>query len=324
MIILESLNFTQQSNRTGMMHTIKLLLFFAIIFLLSSCETGMVQVIPDNDSYSTTGISKIKIENYVNRLYIDIIGREPTDIEQANEVDSLNENELSEEIRLKLIDKLMTDTTYSVNEGSYYEAYCNNLYLLAKIRCLEGISDVEINSDFLSNIKNSAYTDSLEMNWEGYYEKQNQIRRLELLLSSDEELVKGNISYHEVYSFMIDNSVFDELNMNAFNFIRASFDQLLFRIPTEEEYNEAFDMVEYGMTGQLLGELGNSKDDYVNIIIHSDAMKEGMIRWAFQVFLQRAGTPEEVATLLEEYIQHEDINQIIAKILVTDEYANFY
>ena len=53
-------------------------------------------------------------------------------------------------------------------------------------------------------------------------------------------------------------------------------------------------------------------------------MKEGMIRWAFLTFLLREGTPSEVASLLEDYIEHNDINQIIAKIVVTDEYANFF
>lgn len=301
------------------------ILYSVLLFsLFISCDARLEEIIPDNDSYSTTGISRIKIENYVNRLYIDLIGREPTDVEQSIEVDSLNENDLSKDSRLDLIYRLMTDTSYSINEGSYQAAFSLNLYLLAKIRCLEGVSDAEIVQMRLGPLYNGAMQDSLEQNWEEYYKKINEIRRYELVLRSAEDLRLGKIKYHEMYAFMIDNGLYDMFNMNTFNFVRASFDQLLFRLPTTQEYDQAFDMVENEMTTELLGELGNSKADYIDILIHSVAMKEGMIRWAFQVFLQRPGSPAEIATLLEEYKVHENINHIIAKIVVTDEYANFY
>lgn len=299
-------------------------LLIAIIAILYSCDSRVEKLIPENDSFSSTGVSKIKIENYINRLFIDLIGRGPTDIEKTVEIDKLNSNDLSEESRLDLINRLMTDSTYSENEGSYLEAYCNNLYLLAKIRCLEGVTDAEIVGMKLVDLRLGAYQDSLAANWEKYFEKLNNIRRYELMLGSTERLISGDLEYHEIYAFMIDNGVYDIINMNAFNFIRASFDQLLFRLPIEEEFNQAFDMVEFGLPNQLLGENGNSKEDYINIIINSTAMKEGMIRWAYQVFLQREGTAAEVATLLELYKQDESINQIITKIIVTDEYANFY
>lgn len=307
----------------GVTRAISAFLSLFIIFFCYSCDSSIEEVIPGNDSYSTTGISKIKIENYVNRLFIDIIGREPTDIEQNIEVDSLNENDLSKVSRFDLIYRLMTDTTFSANEGSYHEAFCNNLYLLAKIRCLEGVTDAEISFQS-GGLKGSAKQDSINQNWESYYEKMEKVKRYELLLHSKVELQIGLIYYHEIYAFMIDNGVYDVINMNSFNFIRASFDQLLFRIPTEQEYTQAFEMVEKDLPGDLLGQFGNSKEDYIDIMIHSVAMKEGMIRWAFQVFLQRPGTPAEIATLLQEYQVHQNINDIIAKIVVTDEYANFY
>ncbi len=295
-----------------------------IVFTFSSCEKTEDLIIDDNESFSNTGISGIKIENYVNRLFIDLIGREPTNEEQVQEAEILNDNELSEASRLDLINRLMKDTTFRVNEGSYQEAYSLNLYLLAKIRCLEGITDQIIRSDFLSNFKGNAFRDSLNGDWESYYKNINEIRRCEYLLRTPEQLRTGAIKYHETFAFLIDNPVYDEFNMNTFNFIRASFDQLLFRLPTEEEYSQAFNMVEGQQLNALLGQSGNSKADYIDILIHSAAMKEGMIRWAFLTFLLREGTPSEVASLLEDYKEHNDINQIIAKIVVTDAYANFF
>jgi hypothetical protein len=308
----------------GVQRVAKALFSLLLICLIISCDSRLEEIIPDNDSFSTTGISKIKIENYVNRLFIDLIGREPTDIEQSIEADTLNKNNLSEESRLDLIYRLMEDTSFSINEGSYQEAFSLNLYLLAKIRCMEGVSDAEIRQMRLNPLYDEASADSLAQDWENYYKVLNEIKRYELMLRSAEDLRLGLIKYHEMYAFMIDNALYDMFNMNTFNFVRASFDQLLFRIPTEQEYDQAFDMVENNLPNELLGQLGNSKADYINILINSVAMKEGMIRWAFQVFLQREGTPDEIASLLEEYKINENINDIIAKIVVTDEYANFY
>jgi hypothetical protein len=56
--------------------------------ILLSCETDIV-VVDGNTPYSTFNISDIKIENYVNRLYIDIVGREPLDDELVTEVNRL-------------------------------------------------------------------------------------------------------------------------------------------------------------------------------------------------------------------------------------------
>ena len=305
-------------------NTYKIVIVFLFLALLYSCDSRKELLIPENDSFSSQGVSKIKIENYVNRLFIDLIGRGPTNTEKTIEVDKLNENDLSEESRVVLINRLMTDTSFSVNEGSYNEAYVSNLYLLAKIRCLEGASDGRIQDSDISDYEIGAFKDSLDQDWDGYYKKMNEIRKLKLILASKGEMLKGNLRYHELYGFMINNSIYDFLNMNAFNFIRASFDQLLFRIPSEQEYNQAFDMVELGLPNNLFGETGNSKEDYVRIMINSSAMKEGMIRWVFQVFLQREGSAAEVATLLELYKENENVNQIITKLIATDEYANFY
>ena len=305
-------------------HLFKPLFLVFLFSLLWGCNSKFEEVVPGNESFSSAGISKIKIENYVNRLFIDIIGRGPTDVEKSIEVDLLNEADLSEEVRLDLINRLMTDETPSENEGSYLEAYCNNLYLLAKIRCLDGTSDNEIFQRKVNDLITQVEQDSIAQNWEGYNKGLSELRRYEWMFDSPNKLFSGDIKYHELYTFMIDNGFYDELNMNSFNFIYATFDELLFRFPLEQEYERAYEMVEFSMPNTIFGEYGNSKEDYINIMINSTAMKEGMIRWAYQVFLQREGAAAEVATLLESYKVDEDINQVIAKILVTDEYANFY
>ena len=111
--------------------------------------------------------------------------------------------------------------------------------------------------------------------------------------------------------------------MNTFNFIRATFDQLLWRFPSEQEFDRVFNMIEFNQTGELFGALGSDKNDYIAILIESEGMLEGMIIWAIRSLLSRDPTPDELFPILQDYLQTKSINTVISQILVTDEYANF-
>ena len=286
-----------------------------------SCSEELV-VTDGNDPYSTFNISDLKIENYVNRLYIDIIGREPLDVELEATVKRLKAGSLKREVRDSIIYSLMTDTTYRENEFSYKAAFVQNLYNIAKVRCLEGASDADFELR-IGILKNAALIDSLLGNLDGYYLAQYLIKLDEAVLESRQALYDGVIRYHEMYGLMINNSVYDLINMNTFNFVRATFDQLLWRLPTTEEFDRSFNMIEYNQTGTLFGSVGSDKKDYIQILIGSNEMLEGMVIWSFQTLLSRVPTADEMVTLLPVYIQTHDINWVIAQILVTDEYANF-
>jgi hypothetical protein len=285
------------------------------------CSEDLI-VIDDNLPYSTFNISDIKIRNYVNRIYIDIIGREPLDAELESVVVQLKEGGLKREAREQLIYMLMTDTTYRENEYSYKAAFVQNLYNHAKVRCLEGVSDEEIQLE-ISILSFGALQDSLLGKWDNYYDKQNIIRNNQDVLFSREAMYDGLITYHQMYGFMINNSIYDRINMNTFNFIRATFDQLLFRLPTQQEFNECFPMIQYNQAGELFGQSGSNKNDYIQILTESNEMLEGMLIWCYQVLLSRPPSAAEVITLLPDYLITKDIRRVFAQIMVTDEYANF-
>lgn len=297
-------------------------LVLACLLMTLSCTKESLVVVGDNPPYSTFNISDIKIENYVNRIYIDIIGREPLDDELIFEVDRLKAAGLNRETRDSIIYQLMTDTTYKENEFSYKAAYVQNLYNLAKVRCIEGVPDYDIQLK-IGILKNGAYTDSLEGNWDNYYSKLSEIRRNQATLDSRQAFYDGLLYYHQMFAFMIDNAIYDIINMNTFNFVRATFDELLWRLPTSQEYQKCFDMIETNQPEEIFGRLGSSKNDYINILTESNEMYEGMIIWCYQVFMSRPPTSGEIVTLLPVYLQTKDINWVIAQILVTDEYANF-
>jgi len=162
---------------------------FFLLFLglsLMSCSEELV-VTDGNDPYSTFNISDLKIENYVNRLYIDIIGREPLDVELEATVKRLKAGSLKREVRDSIIYSLMTDTTYRENEFSYKAAFVQNLYNIAKVRCLEGASDADFELR-IGILKNAALIDSLLGNLDGYYLAQYLIKLDEAVLESRQAL----------------------------------------------------------------------------------------------------------------------------------------
>ena len=275
-----------------------------ILLIAISCQKETIHV-PDNDAPIINNVPAIKIENYINRVFIDIVGREPFDEEIATELQALKDGKLSKESREALIVKLQTNTDFIEGDSSYTQAYHQHLYDLAKIRCLEGTSDV-----YMQNKINNA-------------DDPADALRLQLVLSSRKDMQNGSIKYNEVFGRMIYNLVYDEINMNTFNFVNASFDNLLWRFPTNAEFQEGYEMVEYNNSATIFGQVGQNKTDYVNIFSNSREMYEGMIIWSFQQNLSRRPTTEETASFLSDFINHKDIKIIQRQIMLTDEYANF-
>lgn len=281
-------------------------LYWIICLLLfcSACEKETITV-TDNEAPQINNTPQIKIENYVNRLFIDLIGREPLDSEMAEEVEALKNNSLDLASRKALIDKLQTSTDPVDGDGSYTAAYHSYLYNLAKIRCIEGASDAVIN-EFIDGAQTPA-----------------DEARLQNILDSQAKMLNGEITYDEMLAYMIYNRVYDEINMNSFNFVNATFENLLWRFPTDAELTEGYRMVEYNVSSNLFGQTGQNKTDYVNILAGSREMFEGLIIWAYQQLLSRRPSTEETAVLLEDFFEHRNIRLVQRSIMTSDEYANF-
>lgn len=272
------------------------------LFLMSCKEETII--VPDNNPPIVSAVPLVKIENYINRVFIDLIGREPIDNEMSNEVAALRTADLSEQARLDLIQKLQTSTDFIEGDTSYQRAYYQYLYNVGKIRLLEGASDAKI----AERIEND--------NSEGDL-------RLIAVLNSRKDLLDGSINVEGMFQRMIHNRIYDDINMNSFNFVNATFDNLYWRFPTDTEFNAAYNMVEFNMNQNFLGTQGANKTDYVNIIATNKEMSEGIIIWVYQTLLARRPTTEETAVLLDDFFVHKDIRLIQQAVMVKDEYANF-
>jgi hypothetical protein len=295
----------------------------ALVFLFSSCkkEEELV-VISGNTIPDYNGTPTILVENYVNRLFIDLIGREPTDIEMESKVNFLKSGSLSSGIREQLVDDLMFSTEFIEGDSSYTKAYFLKFYNDMKGRFLEGASEATIYEEY-----------ALWTNLVAFSLQQGNLFEAELLqleadkikgvLDSRIQLRDDLITVDEMVRRMCFNSLFDDINMNTFNFVNATFDQIFYRFPTEAEFEQAYNIIEFNLAGTLFGTVAQNKNEYLELLTGINEFEEGMIRWAYKSLLSRDPNSAEVIDLLDDFQNNNDIQTVQKKILITDEYAGF-
>lgn len=303
-------------------HHIKSLFLIVLILLtLFSCKKEQ-QIVGNNNAPYYDEVPTVLVEFYVNRLFIDLIGREPFDEEMANEVAFLRSYDLSMESRDSLILKLQTDTNYIPGDSSYKMAYYHRMYEILKVRLMEGASNSEINQ-FSSNAYNQYVVDSIAGKMLDAYNKLLDYRNLNDVVKSEMQYYNGEISIRDVHRRMIYNAVYDEINMNVFNYINAVFDNLLFRYPTTFEFDESYKMISDNTPQILLGQSGQSKYDFADIICDSRGFYEGVIQWAYLTLLARVPTSEETDRIMNTFYYDYDFQYIQRQIMISDEYAHF-
>jgi hypothetical protein len=299
----------------------KISYIFLVLLGFLSCKKD-VKIIADNDAPYYGELPTFLLENYVNRLYIDLIGREPLDAEMEKDVQFLRDEDVTLESRVELINKLQFDTTFIEGDLSYKFAYYHRMYDMLKVRLLEGASNEYIGSRL--SIHYSGYVvDSVNGNMLNANKKLLKYHTLNNVLKAELQYYNGDIEINEVHRRMVFNSVYDEINMNTFNFINAAFDNLLFRYPTAYEFDEVFKMIEYNTAQIVLGGSANNKGDFTYLICNSKEFYEGSIVWCYGTLLARNPTTEETAILLDSYFFDKDFQKVQRFVMKTDEYAHF-
>ena len=292
-----------------------------IIFLIFSCEKDS-EIINNNNAPYYSEIPTLLLENYVNRVYIDLIGREPLDQEMINDVQFLRDTDVSLESRDSLLLRLQYDTTYVEGDSSYKFAYFHRIYEMMKVRLIEGASNSYIGSE-LNTFYNNYIQDSINGNMLDAYKRLLKYNQLNNVLESELQYYHGEIEINEMCRIMINNPVYDNINMNTFNFVNAAFDNLLFRYPTEYEFDQVYKMIDDNTAQIVLGSSGNNKEDFTYIICDSREFYQGMIIWTYNTLLARNPTSVEVDLLMNDFYFSHDYQWLQRQIMKTDEYAHF-
>lgn len=299
-----------------------LVLCFLLLGSLWSCRKTNERIVPNNQAPWYDGVPTVLVENYVNRLFIDLLGREPIDAEMDEHVAFLRAGNLSLDARAALITRIQTDTLPVAGDSSYASVYYKRLYEQMKVRLLEGVSDANLNQE-IGILRQGAVVDSLNGDSTAMREKQALMRKFELVLQSQWDYRYGLQNLDTVCARMVDNPVYDFINMNSFNFINATFDNLYFRFPTQSEFERAYEMVDASEPASLFGQTGSNKDDYIRIVVAQREFWQGLVIWAYKTMLARDPASAEVYQAMQQLQQNRNFHLTLRNILVTDEYANF-
>lgn len=295
-----------------------LLLFTTII----SCKKDKEIIVPDNTIPYYNGISKVVLQNYINRLYIDLIGREALDAEMEQEENYLRSNDLSISAREQIIIKLQTDTAHIVGDSSYMYAYYNRFYETCKARVLEAASSDIINQR-MGEINYSAILDSINGDSLNFQIRKQEVIKLIKVIACEADYRNDSIEVKDIFARMLNNAIYDQINMNTFNFLNASFNDLFFRYPTNNEFNAGYNMVEYNTPDVLFGKSAQNKGDYLQLLVNSQEFYEGIIRWQYKNLLAREPSTQEAYTLMQSFFNDHDVQKVQRYIMRSDEYANF-
>ena len=291
------------------------------LIIVSSCKKDTL-VIDDNNPPVYSAIPTVLIENYINRIYIDLIGREPLDSEMEIDVQYLRDNDVSIESRDSLIYKLQFDTLYIEGDESYKFAYFHRIYDMVKVRLIEGASNGDI-SFYMSNHYADYEVDSVAGNLIEAQKHLLKYYRLSAIIDSELDYYNNIIDIKEMHKRMIYNSIYDQINMNTFNFVNAAFDNLLFRYPTQNEFNNSYFMIEDNQPFTIFGYSGSNKLDFTNLICDSREFYEGIIQWTYLTMLARIPTSIERDFLMNNFYITTDFQKLQRFIMTTDEYAHF-
>ncbi len=296
--------------------------FFMLALAVSCKKDPEIVTFTDNTIPPYSEVSTLLVENYVNRLYIDLIGREPTDGEMSADVAALEAGQLSAAARTTVVDKLMNNTAYIEGDSSYAHAYHLKFYDDQKARFLNGASEVDMYESYYLYYYISVQ-DSIAGNMLASQLNRAEANKMRAAIESNRDLRLGTITVSEMCRRMCFNAIYDDINMNTFNYINATFDNLYFRFPTEAELDAAYAPVDYNGSGVLFGQVINSKTEYLNVLLNNAEFAEGMIRWAYSSLLSREPQTIEVFNLLDDFNNGENIEAVQISILITDEYAGF-
>ncbi len=275
------------------------------VFFIASCSKTNDVIVPGNVPPPDHTIDSSTIEIYLNKVYINLLGREPVGNEKSDGMMLLRQNNFSETTRQQFLESIFDKPDYM-----------NNLFTVANHEYLSDLDSMEIVGQvtlynlLLSQPQYAPFYDVL----------QYEIDRMEILLQTRHDLITQTIDYRQMLQRCTNNYFYDQINMGTENFVISTFQNFLFRYPTDAELANGKTMVD-GNNAVLFFQLGKSKTDYLNVFFSSNDYYEGQVRNTFRKYLFREPTSAEEAYYSEIYKQAGEYKSLQKAVLALDEYA---
>ncbi len=279
-----------------------LLLLFIYFAVMTSCRKE--EIISDNKVPPDQTVENVTISNYVNRVYVSVLGREASDAEKNSGFNILRDNNLSNTSRSQFLNQVFSSPNY-----------LPHLYDFARTELLNNLDTADIS--FFLMIFHGYLQDTIQqVYWEIItYE----IERLDSLQRVPSDLINNLIDIEHLHRRFANNYFYDQINMGTENFVVSCFQHFLRRYPTAYELAEGKKIVD-GTPAILFLQTGQSKDEFINIFFTSRDYKEGLAINLYNRFLLRNPTSVEMGNAAQAFSNTKDYIQMQKDILSTNEY----
>lgn len=280
--------------------------FLILLFVFSaSCKKDKEVIIGDNTAPPDGTISNVVKENYVNKSYISVLGRKPSSSELSAGIAVLNQHNLSVADRNQVLTDIFAKPGYN-----------QRLYDMSIATLLNNLDTAQI-TVFIYVFQTLLTDPQYQSQWPLI---QAEKTKLENLKKSVADLNSGAITIIGLHKRVINNYMYDQVNMGTENFVVSMFQNFLYRYPTEDELAQSKQMVD-GFEGVVFLQTGTVKDDFINIFFGCNNYFEGQVRDLYLKYLFREPTSVEMADKATLYKNSLDYKALQKAILSSDEYA---
>lgn len=284
---------------------ISLVFLFCTFIFFAACKKTEEVTIPNNTSPQDNTISELTKKNYINKVYISVLGREPNSTELTTDLSILNSGNFSTEKRNLFLDNVLSKSGYDFRN-----------WIIASNELLNATDTADVR--FYILVYNSLLSNSTYQNF--WPVIRIEIHKMELLYSVPQALEGDSVDIIGMHKRCVNNYFYDQINMGTANFVTATFQNFLFRYPTDAELTNGMNMVD-GFNASLFFQTGNSKDDFISIFFNSDNYYEGQVRALFLRYLFRQPTSEETASFGVKYKLDKNYKELQKRILSLNEYV---
>lgn len=273
-----------------------------LLLLCWGCTKQEVKLNDGNTAPNERPITQELKKNYINRLYIGLLGRKSLSSEEQAGLQILG-TDASRSDRRWLIASILDQSDFVYN-----------LFNTQSADLIAGI-DTNIIQDDIADIQRNLLVVTGDVR--DYY--LNQLYRLEALNEIFPALLKDSLGLKEMHQRMVNTPYYDDLNMGTENFVVSCFQSFFSRYPTNVELENASDMVE-GVSAILFLQGGSHKEDFIDIFFNSNEYFEGQVRYYYQKFLFREPSTFESQRDADLYRADEDFKNFMLTLLSSDEY----
>ena len=283
----------------------KFLLPLILVIALAACTKTETNVVPNNVPPPDRTIDSSTIVIYLNKTYINMLGRKPVGTEQSAAMFTLRAHNFSVDDRKAFVQTLFSKPEYNrtllTNANNQYLNNTDSQQVAAQIW------------QFQYYITQSAYAQYIPA-------FTLIVNHMDTLQNALNLMNSGHMDYRGMLRCITYNYMYDMINMGTQNFVTSTFQNFLLRYPTASELSNGENMVN-GTTGVLFLSVGQSKDDYINIFFASDDFIQGQVQLIFQNYLFRKPTSAEFAFYSNIYKSTNDYKQLQLAVFSLNEYA---